>query len=262
MARFCPLFSGSSGNSIFVGDSQKGILFDIGRSAKQITQALESNEIKPEEIKGIFITHEHSDHIKGLRVFASRHGINVYSSLGTLSALDDKGLLTDKYTAYDINDGAEIEGMYIKSFRTPHDARESVGYVVEMQDNKKVAIVTDLGVMTDEIMDNIIGCDVVLIESNHDVGMLENGPYPYYLKRRILSRNGHLSNEACSNACVKLLNSGTTKFFLGHLSSENNSPDLAYQCVLSELQNNGAVLDKDFKLKVAPRENANLVTCF
>lgn len=262
MSRFCPLFSGSSGNSMYLGTTESGILIDIGMSAKQITLALEANEIPIESLKGIFITHEHTDHIKGLRVFASRHGINVYSSLGTLSALDNGGHLNNKFTAYEINDGVEIDGMCVSSFRTPHDCIESVGYVIEMPDGRKASIVTDLGIMTDEIMDSITGSDLVLIESNHDVRMLQNGPYPYYLKKRILSNNGHLSNEACANACTKLLKSGTTRFFLGHLSRENNHPDLAYQSVLSELNCNDAVLDVDFMLSVAPRTYKNSITYF
>lgn len=262
MSRFCPLFSSSSGNSMYLGTSESGILIDVGMSAKQITLALNANEIPLESIKGIFITHEHGDHIKGLRVFASRYGIDVYSSSGTLSALDDGGHLNNKYTAFDINDGAQIDGMKITSFRTSHDARESLGYVIEMPDTRKAAVVTDLGIVTQEVMDAISGCDLVLLEANHDIRMLQNGPYPYYLKKRILSNNGHLSNEACSQCAVELLKSGTTRFFLGHLSSQNNHHDLAYQHVLSSLLESGAVLDEDFILSVAPKTNSKTITYF
>jgi len=152
--------------------------------------------------------------------------------------------------------------MKIISFRTPHDSRESVGYVITLPGGRKAAIVTDLGIMTDEIMAAISGCDLVLIESNHDVRMLENGEYPYYLKRRILSEIGHLSNDGCAQAVTKLLKSGTTRFFLGHLSRENNTPELAYQNTYSALVQCGAVEGQDFLLSVAPRCNSDKITVF
>jgi len=157
--------------------------------------------------------------------------------------------------------GVEVDGMYITSFATPHDSRESVGYVVTLGD-RKAAVVTDLGEMTDDVMYAISGCDLVLIESNHDVGMLENGEYPYFLKRRILSKKGHLSNDSCAKAVTQLLNSGTTRFVLGHLSGENNIPELAYQNTYSALVECGAVEGQDFLLSVAPSCNNGEVMIF
>lgn len=262
MARFCPLFSGSSGNSMYIGTSESGVLVDVGMNAKQTTLALERVGIAPQSIKAIFVTHEHSDHVKGIRVFASKYGTPVYSSPGTLAALDDAGVLSGKFYAGEIAAGVEIDGMQITSFRTPHDSRESVGYVVTLPGGRKAAVVTDLGVMTDDIISAISGCDLVLIESNHDVGMLQNGDYPYFLKRRVLSENGHLSNDGCAKAVTQLLKRGTTRFFLGHLSKENNLPELAYQNTYSELVQCGAVEGQDFLLSVAPRCNSDKITVF
>ncbi len=262
LARFCPLFSGSSGNSIYVGTAESGVLIDVGMNAKQTTLALERMNIDPNSIKAIFITHEHTDHINGLRVFASRHNINVYSSKGTLEALENSGVINGKFFADEISSGVEVDGMNITSFRTPHDSSESVGYVIELPGERKAAVVTDLGIMTDEIMNAISGCDLVLIESNHDVNMLNNGEYPYYLKRRILSDTGHLSNDNCARAVTQLLKTGTTRFFLGHLSRENNIPELAYQSTYSALLENGAKEGQDFLLSVAPRSNPDKITIF
>ncbi len=262
MARFCPLFSGSKGNSMYVGTSENGVLIDVGMSAKQTTLALERIGVDPQSIRAIFITHEHSDHVKGLRVFASKYNINVYSSKGTLASLDDSGVLNGKFFASEITSGVEVDGIQVVPFRTPHDSRESVGYVVTLPDGRKAAVVTDLGVITDDIMRVISGCDLVLIESNHDVKMLENGDYPYYLKRRILSKNGHLSNDSCAQAVTTLLKNGTTRFFLGHLSRENNIPELAYQNTYSALVECGAVEGQDFLLSVVPSCNAGEVTIF
>lgn len=262
MARFCPLFSGSSGNSIYIGSSDGGILIDVGMNAKQTTLALDRLGIDADSIKAIFVTHEHSDHIQGLRVFASKNVINVYSSQGTLSALDNMGVLNEKFKALDIESGVDVCGMQVMSFRTSHDSAESVGYVIKTPDSRRIGVATDLGVMTDEVFGALSGCDLVLLESNHDIKMLENGPYPYYLKRRILSEKGHLSNKTCGETLVKLVKNGTTRFVLGHLSRENNTPDLAYQNAYSALACEGAVLGQDFLLSVAPKCDPEKVMVF
>lgn len=262
VARFCPLFSGSSGNSIYVGTSESGVLIDVGMNAKQTTLALERVGIDPQSIKAIFITHEHSDHIRGLKVFASRNGAQVFTSKGTLEALNDSGILNGKFKASEIESGVEVDGMQITAFNTPHDSRESVGYIITLPDGRKAGIVTDLGVVTEEVMSAITGCDLVLIESNHDIKMLQNGAYPYYLKRRILSEIGHLSNDGCAQAVTQLIKTGTTRFVLGHLSRENNIPQLAYQNTYSALTEVGAKEGQDFLLSVAPRDNQSKITIF
>lgn len=263
MARFCSLFSSSSGNCTYIGTASSGILIDAGVSAKKITTALTDRNIQPESIKAIFVTHEHSDHIKGIRVFASKYHTPVFATEGTLVGMENAGVLTEKFT-HDIIplSGTEIGGMIVRRFVTPHDSNESCGYTVEMPDGRKIAVATDIGHMTNEIMNSISGCDLVMIESNHDVGMLQNGDYPYYLKRRILSDIGHLCNEKCGDAVAQLLRGGTTRFYLGHLSEHNNLPDLAYRTSENALSQEGAVIGHDCLLTVNPTENYDTVLRF
>ncbi len=252
MARFCSLFSSSSGNCTYIGSSQGGILIDIGVSAKKTADALKAIGVDPGSISAIFVTHEHSDHINGVRVFAERHGVKVYSSEGTLNGMEQAGVITPKVRADVIpTGGIEAGGMFIRPFRTPHDSLESTGYTVVTPDGKRLAVATDIGKMTDTVMDAVYGCDLVLLESNHDVGMLKNGPYPFFLKERILSNHGHLSNESCAETAVKLMESGTTRFVLGHLSKENNIPALAYETTRAAMRMAGATENVDYLLSVA-----------
>jgi phosphoribosyl 1,2-cyclic phosphodiesterase len=261
MARICPLFSGSSGNSYYIGSPREGILVDVGRSAKQIAGMLDTCGIDIGAIRAIFITHEHSDHVSGLRVFASRHRIPVYASLGTMNALEESGCLNGNVKADVIGtDGMECAGMKITPFSIPHDSADCVGYRIETPDGRKIALSTDLGCLTDTVRENLSGADTVVLESNHDIGMLRNGPYPYPLKRRILSDTGHLSNEACASELDTLVRHGSTRFLLAHLSHENNTPELAFQTTLCALKLSGMLHGKDFELFVAPRENTEAKT--
>lgn len=252
MARFCSLYSSSSGNCSYIGSSQGGILVDIGISAKKAELALSNIGVDPASISAIFVTHEHTDHINGIRVFASRYGIRVYASEGTLQGMEEAGVLASKFPAYVMpSSGVEECGMFIKAFKTPHDSRESTGYTIVTPDSKRIAVSTDLGTVTDTVMNAIYGSDLILLESNHDKGMLQNGPYPYFLKERILSNHGHLSNEACAKTALKLLESGTTRFILGHLSKENNIPSLAYETTKASMTMAGATENVDYLLSVA-----------
>lgn len=253
MARLCPLFSGSRGNSIYIESNNSGILIDAGRSAKQIEKCLFENNIDIKNIRGIFLTHEHSDHVSAVRVLASRYNIKVFASSGTMNAIEKAGILNGKFPFEIINSsGIEFFDMFIKPFRTPHDSLESTGYIVETSDNKKAVIATDIGYMSESVKESILGADVVVIESNHDVKMLENGPYPYFLKKRILSNIGHLSNESCADMLPFFVQNGTTKFMLAHLSQENNMPDLAYQTAICNLTTHKMKENIDFSLDVAP----------
>ncbi len=257
MARFCPLFSGSSGNSYYIGSANEGILIDAGRSAKQISNMLDNCQIDVEAIRGIFITHEHSDHVSGLRVFASRYHIPVYASSGTLSQLESMNCLNNKFTSKAIgSEWVTCGGMMVRAFPISHDSAECVGYRIKTKDGRQIALSTDLGYMSDDVRNNLNGADMIVLESNHDVGMLENGPYPYPLKRRILSKTGHLSNDDCSAELCGFVKSGSTRFMLAHLSKENNTPDLAYQTALCALEMSGMKQGRDFELYVAPRQNS------
>ena len=256
MARFCNLFSGSSGNCTYIGGGEGGILIDAGVSAKRIATALCDRGIDLSSIQGIFVTHEHSDHVSGLRVFASRHKIPVYASNGTMAALQDMGILNGKFPANALSlEGMECAGMYIKPFHIPHDCAEGYGYRLMTEDGRGVSIATDLGYMTAEIREAVTGSDLIVLESNHDIGMLRNGPYPYALKQRILSGMGHLSNLSCAEELCRFVRTGTTRFWLAHLSQENNTPELAYQTSLCSLTMAGMKENLDYQLAVAPRSN-------
>mgnify|MGYP002674616018 FL=1 len=167
MARFCPLFSGSSGNSIYIGNNDGGILVDTGMSAKKIGEALFNIGVAPESLNAVFVTHEHSDHIKGLRVFASKYHIKVYGTKGTLSALDDMGILNGKFETEEVSfSGNEAGPLFVTPFHTSHDARESCGYKIDCSDGRKISIATDLGEMTEEVFSAVSGSDLVMLESN------------------------------------------------------------------------------------------------
>lgn len=257
MARFCSLFSSSSGNSTFLSTGRTNILIDAGVSAKRLKTALLNRDIDPSSIDAIFITHEHSDHISGVRVLAGGFNIPVFATEGTLGYMQENGTINGKFPYEVISyEGMEIGDMFIKPFHTPHDSMESCGYKIELPHSQKAAIATDIGKITDEVRENILGCDLVMLESNHDIGMLQNGPYPYILKRRILSDTGHLSNDACGEMASELIMKGTTRLYLGHLSDENNFPDLAYQTSLAAItQKTGAACGRDYILEVNKKEN-------
>lgn len=261
--RFCSLFSSSSGNSTFIGSAKTGILIDAGVSTKRLKEALISREIDPASLGGIFITHEHSDHIRGMRILASTYNIPVYATSGTMDFLEENGHVTSKFP-FEIIDGkgVEIGDIFIRPFSTPHDSADSCGYQISFSDGQKAAIATDTGCVTEKMRENILGCSLVMLESNHDVGMLQNGPYPYYLKRRILSDRGHLSNDSCAEFVKELVSKGTSRVFLGHLSEENNFPDLAYQTCLAALSEIGAVNGRDCILQVNEKENSSAIIRF
>ncbi len=260
MARFCPLFSGSSGNCLYIGTSTAGILIDAGVSARRIEQSLIAHEIDPKTIRAVFVTHEHSDHIAGLRVLQKHLHIPIYASVGTCEGIETAAAYDSDYFA--ITDTTQLEEFSVTPFRTSHDSRESTGFRVDLRDGRSVGIATDLGVMTSAVREKLHGCDLIHIESNHDVRMLENGAYPYVLKRRILSTTGHLSNEACAAELPELIRRGTTRVFLGHLSRENNLPTLAEATAESALQTCGLTRNIDYLLQVAPPENDRPYTLF
>ncbi len=262
MARYCPLFSGSSGNCTYLGTADGGILVDAGVSAKRIKEALAARNIAPATLQGIFITHEHTDHISGLKVFLKQYPMPVYATKGTLDALIEKDALPPAVTVQEMNGTVTVGDMTVEAFQTPHDSRESCGYRVTFADERTAAIATDIGHLTDTVKQAITGCDLVHIESNHDVRMLENGPYPYYLKERILSRTGHLANERCAQLLPSLLESGTTRFFLSHLSRENNTPLLALTTSQMALKATGALENRDYLLAVAAQTCTDDVLIF
>lgn len=262
MAKVVPLFSGSKGNSYYIGSSGKGILIDAGRSCKQIENAMSINGLDMRNVEAIFITHEHSDHCSALRVLASRYQTPVFASNGTLEALASSNKLCDKFKYDVITHTVSLNNMLIKRINTSHDALESCCYQVTTADEKKAIIATDLGIVTDEIRKGIIESDFAVIESNHDINLLKNGEYPYYLKQRILSNKGHLSNDSCAKELPLFVQNGTLRLMLGHLSRENNTPHIALQTALKALENMGMKLGTDFTLEVAPEETNGKAVIF
>lgn len=254
MARFCTLCSSSSGNCTYIGTSSYGILIDAGSSCRQITLAMQNAGIDPDSVKAIFVTHEHKDHTGAIKVFASKRGLPVYATGGTLSGMLQDYILSEKYPHEKIIPaGVTVGDIHVTYFRTSHDARESCGYRIELPD-RTIGVATDTGIMTDDIRRGLIGCDAVLIESNYDEDLLDRGPYPAPLKRRIRSDIGHLSNDACAAAVCDLLDLNVRRFFLGHLSRENNKPDRAYSCTHAGLKRIGAEEGRDYTLAVAPEK--------
>ena len=257
--KFCPLYSGSSGNSIFIKSDRAKILIDAGLPGKKIDEALSNIDETANGLNGIFVTHEHSDHIKGIGVISRKYDVPIYANKKTWEAMASSiGKIKDhNIKIMDRRSIVNIEDLAIKSFAIPHDAVCPVGYTI-VNDNKMVSVATDFGTYTEEIHNNIKDSKVILLESNHDVNMLKMGPYPYVLKRRILSEIGHLSNEACGKAIINILKSGLgKKVFLGHLSRTNNNPDLAYQTVLDVLKANGVKEGEDVFLTLARRNEAS-----
>lgn len=262
MAKYCSLFSGSSGNCTYLATPSGGILVDAGVSAKRIREALSARGVDPASLKAIFITHEHTDHIAGLKVLLKQFSLPIYATRGTLDALIEKDALPSGTIAYVMDGSVEAADMRVTAFATPHDSAESCGYRITFPDERSAAVATDMGILTAEVCEAIAGCDLVHIESNHDVRMLECGPYPYSLKRRVLGRGGHLSNEVCASLLPSLLQSGTTRFVLSHLSRENNDPALAQRVSQNALESVGAVIGNDCLLAVAPPQNDSGVTIF
>lgn len=229
------LFSGSRGNSVYVRCGDVSLLVDAGMSARAMQSALRSVGSSLERISAIFITHEHGDHIRGVEVIAKKYGIPVHATAPTAAYIScDPAYLTAHAPCYEFAVG-DIE---ISSFRTPHDSACSVGYVISA-DGCSIGVATDLGCMPDSVIERLCGCTAVVLESNHDVDMLIRGPYPQSLKRRILSRNGHLSNADCADCVCILSRNGVKNILLAHLSGENNLPELAFEASAGAMEQRG-----------------------
>lgn len=263
MMKLCSISSGSSGNCIYIGSEQTNILVDVGISGKKVEQGLEQIDVIPKDLNGILITHEHSDHVKGLGVMARRYGIPIYATKKTwLELVSNKSLGKideNLYNEINSNEDFFIKDLLIHPFNTYHDAVEPVCYTFCNED-KKISVATDLGTYDNYIKDKLRHSNILFIEANHDIKMLEVGKYPYYLKKRILSDIGHLSNEMSGKLIADLIHDNLSHIILGHLSQENNYPDLAYESVKLELQHLNEIDYTDIYLSVALRnENSDLI---
>ncbi|MBQ6144103.1 MAG: MBL fold metallo-hydrolase [Clostridia bacterium] len=257
MIKICPLFSGSSGNCTYAEfEDKKAVIIDCGKSAKQIEKTLHENGLDISNVKGIFITHEHTDHVSGLKVFSKRYGIKIYGSKGTITNLKNRGIIEAKSECEIIDKkNMDLGFASLKAFSISHDCSEGFGFVFTNKIGEKFAMCTDLGFVSNEVKNALTGANIVMLESNHDVMMLQNGPYPYYLKKRILSSSGHLSNQSCAEFLPHLVDHGTKNIILAHLSSHNNIPELAMETSVCHLSSFGMSLNKDFHLNIAPKIN-------
>lgn len=253
MSRIYPLFSSSKGNCTYIGTASEGILIDCGVSYTRIKNALERSGLSLSAVKGVFITHEHHDHVSGLKVLTRKTGIPVFAQSLTLDILYDSGMICS--SAEDMKEYIEMDHMRVRCFSTSHDTRESCGYRIDFADGTSCAVCTDLGYVSDIVRDALMGCKAVLIESNYDEDMLRNGPYPVYLKERIRSKMGHLSNRDCGAFAAELVQNGAAWLILGHLSQENNTPQTAEYTVESIIAESGAQRGRDYMLTCAAPES-------
>ena len=256
--RFVSIASGSSGNCIYVGTEQANLLVDAGISNKRIEQGLNEIGVKGSELSGIVITHEHSDHVRGLGVLARKYGVPIYGTAETLEEIKGMSSLgkMPEELFHPILPEVEfsIGDMTILPFSIDHDAANPVAYRIS-QGRKQVAVATDMGHFDQHIIDHLQGLDALLLESNHDLRMLETGPYPYYLKRRIMGDHGHLSNETAGRLLNFILHDRLKAVLLGHLSKENNYPELALESVRCEItQGDTPYKGTDFCIEVAKRD--------
>ena len=237
--RFCPIAGGSSGNALYIGTEKEHILVDAGVSGKRIYAALES--IGVSKINALFLTHEHIDHCSGAAVVSKRFGAATFATEGTWQAMR-QNIKGERYKISHLR-SVNLGSLRITPFNIPHDAAEPVGFLFESE-NKKIGVVTDIGYATDSVIRALDGCDALLIEANHDVDMLIKGSYPARLKERVLGAYGHLSNKACGALLTRITRENCKRIYLGHLSAENNTPELALETVLAAFSANEIIPPK------------------
>ncbi len=257
----CSIASGSSGNCIYVGTERTHLIVDAGISGKRIEAGLNAIGLKTAEMNGILITHEHSDHIGALGVLARRYGLPMYATKGTIEGIKDAACLGRIPDELLIEIKAEepfrINDIAVNPVRISHDAREPVAYRFD-HEGHSIGVVTDLGNYDDHIVAHFAGVNGLLLEANHDVNRLLVGRYPYPLKQRILGDAGHLSNELSGRLLCRLLHEELNVVLLGHLSAENNIPELAYETVrLEVLMDENDYRPEDFRLSVASRHECS-----
>lgn len=256
---FCPLFSGSSGNAIFIGVKDTRILIDAGMPGRAIENALQQIGVLPETLSAIAVTHEHSDHTKGVGILSRKYHLPVYANERTFNAMAKQvGEIEPRNRRYFENEADFFIGdLSLYPFSTPHDAADPVGYRI-YYGSRSVAVATDMGFMRKSVFKTLAGTDVLLLESNHDPDLLMHNPrYSLYLKQRILSDHGHLSNQDSAKALLALYETGVRQVLLGHLSGENNTPELALSTATETLANAGVAVNEDIGLGVAWRDRVS-----
>lgn len=256
--RLCSIASGSSGNCIYVGSDTTHLLVDDGVSFRKTEEGLKDLGLKVTDLDGILITHEHSDHVKGLEILCKKYDVPIYATEGTIMCLRKNAVLAQKdddlFRVIKADERFSIKDCVVNPIRISHDAAEPVAYRIG-HGKKKVAVCTDIGYYNDYIVENLKGLNALVLEANHDVRMLQVGPYPYYLKQRILGKRGHLSNENAGKLLSSVLHDELQQIVLGHLSKENNLPELAYEAVRMEIElSECKYRADDFQIAVAKRD--------
>lgn len=261
--RLCSIARGSSGNCVYVGSDTTHLLMDVGISGKRTEEGLRQLGLTMKDIDGICITHEHTDHISGLGVLSRKYGVPIYATKGTAEAIrrtSSVGRIDDSlFQIITPDEKCIIKDISLYPLRTSHDAADPVAYRIDY-DGRRIGLVTDLGCYSDYTVECLRHVDLLYLEANHDIHMLQVGPYPYYLKQRILGERGHLSNESAGRLLSRLLHDNMQAIVLGHLSKENNLPELAYESVrvevtMSETRYSG----NDFPMYVAKRDEVSEV---
>lgn len=250
--RFIPLFSGSSGNSSLILAGGIKLLIDAGMPGRAITRALDEAGVAPESLSGIIVTHDHIDHTRGVGVMSRKYNLPVYANMGTWNAMSPivKEIPIRNMRIFQSNQDFYIGNVNVTPFSTPHDAAEAVGLAV-ISAGRKLLYMTDIGCLRENMTEQGKHANLVFVEANHDVEMLKKGPYPYQLKQRILSDRGHLSNDNCARLLIRLYGLGVKAAILGHLSRENNTPELAYSTVTGALEAEGIC---DMNIIIAERD--------
>ena len=254
MSRVCMLGSSSSGNSACISGGETALLIDAGVSCRAIFQGMAQGNISPEKLRGILITHEHIDHIRGLSTLLKRLSLPLYATPQVLGYIETHVNLPAGARLLEADpEGFMVGEIFVEPFQTPHDSVGSLGFRLAMPDGADLGYATDLGWFSESVGAALMGCTGVVLEANYDEAMLETGPYPPMLKRRIRGAFGHLSNRDCGQAAARLAACGGTHFMLAHLSQENNNPETALAAVSTCLEREGLVSGRDFTLQAAPR---------
>lgn len=253
MLKFCSLYSGSSGNCLFVSTNNTKVLIDCGTSCKKICEGLASIDSSIEDIDAILVTHEHSDHIQSLGMVSKKFDIPVYANLETWNAMENQKekISEENVKLFENDKDFLLNDLTIHPFSTPHDAANPCGFSIH-NGKKRLSIATDLGYMDNKIFNQLKNSSFVLLESNYEPELLDASRYPYHLKQRIKGPNGHLSNETAGKTISELMKKDLKHVILGHLSKENNFPELAYKTVAEQLMNNNSDINT-ITLSVASR---------
>ncbi|MGF0040259.1 MBL fold metallo-hydrolase [Peptoniphilaceae bacterium SGI.131] len=256
--KICSLTSGSNGNCIYVESNKSKVLVDCGNTGKLTCELLSRIGVNPGDLNAIFVTHEHLDHIKGVGIMSRKYDLPIIANEKTWIAMKDTiGKIDPKNIfIFKSNTFFSFRDMDIQAISTFHDAVDPVFYIFH-QNKQKITILTDTGTVTDSMIESIKGSGAYLIEANHDVEMLKNGPYPFLLKKRILSDYGHLSNDLSSDILSRIVRGRSEIILLGHLSRENNTEELAFREADSKLRALGLDIGKDVRLGIAHKDRVS-----